>query len=376
MADLLSRTEADRRLNVENQTMNSEPKKKLPNAIRILLMLALSCSGQNNGLRSTTTDHPSNDNKGDDGTGKDGNPSENRHDNIAKAADVIPITGINLTQVLVYAACVSDAQNSCKSVRLGANIKVNSESPIRFAADTVMALGIKSSSWKFSDLPSGVSCQSTVDGFAYNPLCTASSSLAAARIKATLTLTATDGATAKGDSPNTAPTNDIVIVGNFMKISEVSGGSNYGLTGLKASGGSPYLGASSAFTQIWQDLVSGHYLTNILYDGGGVPSGTGWDKSTSLCASLDSGDGAGKWHLPSIEDLCGSGYASYSCNGGFYAHDIKNVAFAGGDWAAHNFWSSSPVAGASTQSWSADMLNGNSINFEKFDTNERAVCVR
>ena len=342
--------------------------------VLMLVVMAASCSGQNNGLRSPS---PSADNKGDDGTGKDGNPSDSRHDNIAKAADVIPITGTNLTQVLVYVACVSDSQNSCKSVRLGANIKVNSESPIRFAADTVAALGIKKSLWKFSDLPSGVSCQSDVQGLAYNPLCTASSSLTNARIKATLTLTATDGATAKGDSPNTAPTNDIFIVGNFMKISEVSGGSNYGLTGFKASGGSPYAGASSAFTQIWQDLVSGQYLTNILYDGGGTPSGTDWDKSTSLCASVDSGDGTGKWHLPSQVELCGPGYASgTTCNGGFYAHDIKNVAFAGGDWTSHYFWSSSPVAGSSTYAWNANMNNGFSDINVKLDTNYATVCVR
>ena len=260
--------------------MNSESK-SLPNSIYILLALALSCSGQNTGLRSPTADRPSADNKGDDGTGKDGNPSGGGHENIAKAADVIPITGINLTQVLIYAACVSDAQNSCKSVRLGANIKVNSESPIRFAADTVAALGIKSSSWKFSDLPSGVTCQFDVNGYAYNPLCTASSSLATARIRATLSLTAADGTTAKGDLLDAAPSHDGSFVGNFMKLSASSG---------FAPSGATYSGASSAFTQIWYDLVSGHYLTNF---GPRLPSlvtrlsrGTrSWAAATSATAS-------------------------------------------------------------------------------------------
>ena len=347
--------------------MNEKPK-SLPNSIYILLALALSCSGQNNGLRSPTADHPSNDPKGDDGNGKDGNPSGGSHENIATAADVIPITGINLTQVLVYAACVRDSQNTCKSVRLGANIKVNSESPIRFAADTVAALGIKSSSWKFSDLPSGVTCQSDVNGYAYNPLCTASSSLATAHIKVTLSLTATDGATAKGDSPDAAPSPDVTIVGNFMKLSASSG--------LKPSG-TTYSGASSAFTEIWQDLVSGHYLTNILYDGRGTPSGTDWDKSISLCASVNGGDGVGTWRLPTAEELCGPGYASGNCNGGFYAHDIKNVAFAGGDWTSHNFWSSSLVAGRPTNAWNALMSFGSSHDFFlKTNTNFDAVCVR
>ena len=341
--------------------------KMLLNTTPILLVLALSCSGQNSGFRSPTADHPSNDTKGDDGTGKDGNPSGSGHENIAKAADVIPITGINFTEVVVYAACVSDAQNSCNSVRLGANIKVNSESPIRFAADTVAALGIKKSSWKFSDLPSGVSCQSDVDGFAYNPLCKASSSLATARIKATLTLTATDGSSAKGDSPNAAPSNDGVIVGNFMKLSASSG---------FAPSGTTYSGASSAFTQIWQDLVSGQYLTNILYDGGGTPSGTDWDKSTSLCASVDSGDGAGKWRLPTQVELCGPGYASGTCNGGLYAHDIKNVAFAGGDWTSHYFWSSSPVAGSPSNAWNVFLSRGFTLSNDKNITSFGVFCAR
>ena len=343
--------------------MSARPK-LLPDVTFVLLVLALSCSGQNSALRSPTPDHPSSDTKSDDGTGNDGNPSDNRHDTIAKAADVIPIAGTNLTEVLVYVKCVSGID--CKSVRLGANIKVGSQFPIRFAADTLAVLGIKSSSWKFSDLPLGVSCQSDVDGYAYNPLCSASSSLSTARIKATLTLTATDGSAAKGDSPNTAPSNDGVIVGNFMKLSASSGFVPSGIT---------YSGASSAFTEIWKDLVSGQYLTNILYDGGGTPSGTDWDKSTSLCASVDSGDGTGKWRLPREEEFCGLAYV-FGCNGGFYSHDIKNVTFAGGDWSSNYFWSSSPDVGNSGSAWYVMLSNGNSHFYAKGNSRLGALCVR
>lgn len=136
-----------------------------------------------------------------------------------------------------------------------------------------------------------------------------------------------------------------------------------------------YPGASADFTQIWQDLITGQYLTNILYDGEGVPSGTDFDKSVILCARVDSGDGAGKWRLPSGAELCGPGYASGSCDGGFYAHELKNVTFAGDDWAGH-FWSSSLVVTDPSGAWIPNLFDGSDHYMNKTGTSAKVLCVR
>lgn len=353
----------------------------LLNMAPILLVLALSCSGQNNGLRSPHTDHPSDNTKGDDGTAKGGNPSGSGHENIAKASDVIPITGINLT---VYVACVKDATNRCNNARLGADIRIDAASPLPFGAETKAAFKIKNPHWEFSGLQKGVTCEQTN---IYHPLCFSDvSSLSNSRIKATLTFEWTGGA-AMGQSPDAVPLQDGRHVGNFLKISEHKDDVSYGYPelGLMASG-VKYDGASAGVTQIWAVLKGNEsyldslkdisYVTNILYDGGGTPSGTDWDKSMSLCASVNSGDGAGKWSLPTEEELYGPGYASGSSNGGFYAHDLKNVTFAGGDWASHYIWSSSPAGNPTYAAWIANMSNGLSGNSDKFNTSIGAVCVR
>ena len=192
-----------------------------------LLLLTLSCSGAQSETRTSTTDR-----QPEGATSKNDGVTSDENSNVAKSTDVVPISGMNFTKVLVFASCVKDASNSCKKVRLGANITVGSASAVRFAAATVAALGIKESSWKFQDLPSGVTCQSDADGFVYNPLCTSSTSLNTQRIKATLTLKSSDGTSVKGDSPDAAPSHDNIIYGNFMKLSAASGFSPSGTRSL------------------------------------------------------------------------------------------------------------------------------------------------
>ena len=333
----------------------------VPKLVWLLILLMVSCNGLSSESRSRGLDNSNGSKSGGDGSTN----NSPRSGDIETSSLPVPIDGSNLTQVLVYAIC--DSQNSCKSLRFGANIKVGSEAPIRFAADTIDAFGIKKSSWKFSGIPSGVICESETAGLRFNPRCSSSGSFANSRIKATLTLVAANGSTVAGDSPDSDPLNDGTIIGNFMKLSASSGLVPSGIT---------YSGASSAFTEIWQDLVSGNYLTNILYDGGGNPSGTDWSKSMSLCSSVGDGTGAGTWRRPTREELCGPGNPSNSdCNGGFYAHDIRNVTFAGGDWT-EPIWSSSGPPGIPTYAFGVKLNGGIFTNNAKLNTNYGVVCVR
>lgn len=43
---------------------------------------------------------------------------------------------------------------------------------------------------------------------------------------------------------------------------------------------------SAAFSQIWQDLTNGLYITNILYDGGSL-AGSNWNDGHAICSTSE-----------------------------------------------------------------------------------------
>lgn len=283
----------------------------------------------------------------------------------------IPINGANLVEVLVIAHCFSNETRPCSEAQLSATIKVNAAAPFPFAADTAGPLGIKSSSWEFQDIPDGTSCQSTNGPFAFNPLCSGTG--LSTVIKATLILVANDGSVFKGNSPRRPPSYMGTVQGNFLLVDASNG---------FASSGIQYSGATSGFTQIWQDVISGLYATNILYDGSDGFGGPGllrWSDSKDLCAGVvNSGDGIGKWRLPTMKELCGANYewvtASNVCNGngGLYQNNIKNVIFSGGNWL-NPVWSSNAAMGEAS---SIILADGRFFNLGVSDTDKSAICVR
>ena len=94
-----------------------------------------------------------------------------------------------------------EATPSCKNVRLSAKVKVNDAEPVRFAADEVAALGIKSSSWDISAV-ADITCHFAGQGFEINSKCSSGNSLISAIIRAILTLGSTDGRIYQGNSLN------------------------------------------------------------------------------------------------------------------------------------------------------------------------------
>ena len=289
------------------------------------------------------------------------------------AADV---SGSYLIDVRAYCVGVKgETTASCKQVRLATKVKVGDAEPVRFAADTLKSLTIQSSSWDIPPSPE-YSCEYT-SGFAINPLCTAvgTGSLKSTAIRATLVLVTFGGNTHKGDSSDkspTAPSPTGGVWGNFLLVDASPG--------FKPPGGPPLSNASASFTQIWQDLVSGLYFTNNLYEGQGS---TNWDKSVALCRSVNSGDGAGKWHLPSGQELCGSAFdygieGSGPCPDGLYGHGLTDVPVVSGgiSWDSLKYvWYSSPAS--IIFKWSVDLNYGTTYFSDgNFTTDYGVLCVR
>ena len=250
----------------------------------LLLALCMSCSGISSKTRTSSPD--SNEPAGSSSNAQ--NQASGSSITPANEDDVIVpevVSGVYLT-----ANCVVDAEMSCTKVRFAAKVKTSSGDLIRLAIDNIRPLGIQGFSW---DIPesSDYICNSKEGGFAFNPLCSSSKSLAATVINATLTLTANDGTISKGAAPSAHPTEDRSFQGNFMLLDAA--------TGLTPSGAT-YSGATRPFAQVWQDLVSGVYFTNILYEAQGA---TNWDKSVALCGEVKSANGTGGWMLPSRDQL-------------------------------------------------------------------------
>lgn len=58
--------------------------------------------------------------------------------------------------------------------------------------------------------------------------------------------------------------------------------------------------AGDNFTQVWLDKLSGLYFTNVFEETG---FDINWSEAVAGCATLDSGDGTGKWRLPTHKEL-------------------------------------------------------------------------
>lgn len=349
---------------------------KTQNYLTVFLLLSVGCSAGSTGLRTSGSETSSEETESSKVADSANRPRDEgvTPEDYTTAAIPNPISGVNLVEVLVSANCVTNAANPCSEVRLSAKVKVNSANPVRFAKDTAGPFGVKSSSWDIPQL-ANATCLSTGNGYDFNPICSSKdgiSSLATSIVNATLILVAIDGTIVKGSAPNTNPDNTGKIHGNFMLLDGIAGLTPTGKTvygvPFAANGWQP-------FTEIWLDLVSGLYLTNILYDGS---DGAHWDDAIRLCRdNVNSGDGTGdgRWRVPSADDLCGPGYASSQCNGGFFDHGIRDVAFSGGDWNAA-IWSSSPVADTPTNAWGVGLIAGGSGDYAKTTASIGFVCIR
>jgi hypothetical protein len=141
---------------------------------------------------------------------------------------------------------------------------------------------------------------------------------------------------------------------NFENVSSA------GLSGLVPSGVT-HSGATSAFSQIWLDKLTGLYFTNLLYDAGG---GLNWAGGMGLCNSLDSGDGIGKWRMPTQKELLQ-----------LYINGVSRLTVAGGSWST-SIRSSTVVSTTTGSAHFVYLSDGTTGLYTRNTTGRGVLCVR
>ncbi len=141
---------------------------------------------------------------------------------------------------------------------------------------------------------------------------------------------------------------------NFTNVSAL------GLPGLTPTGTTP-AGANVVFSQIWRDDLTGVYFTNIIKS---VTAGSNWQGIMDMCANLDSGDGPGKWRLPTQKELLQ-----------LYIDGISRLAVSGGAFGYY-FWTSTKDS-TNSNALALDLSNSYTENtIARTNTTTRAICVR
>lgn len=132
-----------------------------------------------------------------------------------------------------------------------------------------------------------------------------------------------------------------------------------GTAGRVPSGVIPASG-NVAWTEIWQDTTTGLMFTNILYTGGGS---TMHADALKLCASLNSGDGPGKWYLPTQKELIG-----------LYINGASHVPMSGRGF--YGLWTSTQVRSTSGNAWHVYITDGATPHGLRINVNYGVLCVR
>jgi hypothetical protein len=157
-------------------------------------------------------------------------------------------------------------------------------------------------------------------------------------------------------SPSNSPWDSTYVCGsdNFVNVSNTA-------SHLTPSNTTP-AGATAAFSQIWEDTLTGLYFTNILYVGSGSVT---WAGAMSMCKGLNSGDGTAMWRLGTQKELMQ-----------LYIDGVSRLIVAGGTWAGQYMWSSSAVSNSTFKAWMPNLAWGDQGNFNRFATFNGVFCVR
>lgn len=234
----------------------------------LALALITSCSGNNLSSRNETDSESTTDATTNRG-------SSSQYANEAGVASQ-EITGLELTDIKVSSHCTT-AQ--CTTVRYTAAVKkAGSTISTDFRADTLTALGIKSFSWIFEQLPANVVCASEgEDSLRFSPSCSRSvnASLANETLSAKLSLVFNDDSSVAGTSVKVAADYTQAVQGNFLKITD----------------------------DVWRDLTeNGLYFTKFIADP--THTSVNWTMAASVCALYQNFiGGAGTWRLPLTTEL-------------------------------------------------------------------------
>lgn len=287
-----------------------------------------------------------------------GNQASSNDTSNAPASESSEITGIELVEI--QATCLSA---DCKAASFAATIKT-AKVLVPLNEASAASFSLKDPVWDFLGKPALSNCNST-DRFSYAPKCWGDVSLN--DVRATLTFVDKSGNKITGTQnvqPASSTLGNSSVQGNFALLDSVP---NLKPTGIK------YGKSSASFSQVWQDLVSGLYITNILMDN--LSGNADWYDAVSICAAIDSGDGAGKWHLPTTEQFCGKRIIQGNCEAGLRGDKITDVQFSDQNWPLDKaFWTST-----SDDNISADMVY---LDTRLFTTSTKAtkmfgtICIR
>ena len=118
-------------------------------------------------------------------------------------------------------------------------------------------------------------------------------------------------------------------------------------------------GASAAFSEIWQDNLSGIYFTNVLYAGS---SGSiSWADAIKMCGSIDSGDGSGQWRVPTQKELMQ-----------LYVNGASNSALT----ITASTWSSTIVSSSTDLAWRVSLSTGKTRDADRDRVSYDVLSVR
>lgn len=138
-------------------------------------------------------------------------------------------------------------------------------------------------------------------------------------------------------------------------FTNVSGGA-----GLVPSNSIP-TGATIAFTQIWQDNLTGMYVSNPLYAG--AANTKTWADAILMCESLNGGTAGNGWRLPVQKEILQ-----------LYVDGISKVPVSG--MSLNNcFWAATTPAGLNT-AYCHFLSNAQTFNNTRSGTGTSAFCVR
>ena len=129
-----------------------------------------------------------------------------------------------------------------------------------------------------------------------------------------------------------------------------------------ATCGGPASANNRIFTNIFLDAYTGLYVTNVLATSSSTVT---WNLAVDACYNLTSGDGTGKWRLPTQKELM------QLYIGGIFLQNAAQFS----SFLADSFWSASSLSSDTTFAWYVRLGNGLTYIYGKA-FNRAVLCVR
>lgn len=263
------------------------------------------------------------------------------------------VTGVRLAGIEILRQCIKTQHGTCNKVQLTAMVTAIGKAAVLYDAKSKASLGIQTATWEVS-MPNATCVTEGFHGF--KPLCHSNdfTSLATGTVTAKLELKSRGvaGSTIQSDAGEPKAAIDALNI----TLTPAS-------AGLTPSGILDPVGYS--FDSIWQDQVTGTYLTNLLTGTDRISFGFAID----TCEKLDSGDGLNKWTVPSALDFLN-----------LYDHGILKIPSYGVAFEASVIWTATGTPGPLGEPdfyVKVGLMSSGGIRLEEPSTNSNQVfCIR